>query len=223
MLKQLAASLWIYDEPLSMFGIQFGNRTTVVKLSDGRLLLHSPGKLTPELKTALDELGTVTCIVAPNRFHSLFLEQYVSQYPLIKIFMAPGLHKKRADVPCAGLLGDKPEELWDHTLKQHLIKGIPAFNEVVFFHPDSRTLIVTDLTLNILNPQGLMTNVHLFVHGAHKRFAASRIVKMMIKDKAAFEESVAMIMSWDFDRVIMNHGEVVPGGGKEMMQGVFGV
>ena len=221
MLTELSKGIWMQVEPLSMMGSQFGNRTTVILLENKKLVLHSPGKLTPELKQNLDCIGEVAYIVAPNYFHSLFLEDYVSEYSNIQIFMAPNLDKKRNDIPCKGILGNQENTEWKSVLKQRLIEGMPSFNEVVFFHEPSRSLILTDLAVNMLHPKGIMTNIHFFVSGANRRFAFSHVVRMMIKDQDAFSDSIKYILNWDFDRILMSHGEVVPSGGKLLMKEVF--
>jgi len=46
-----------------------------VKLSDGSLWVHSPVKLDPELKAAMDALGPVKHIVTPNFEHNKFAQQ----------------------------------------------------------------------------------------------------------------------------------------------------
>ena len=46
-----------------------------MKLSDGSLWVHSPVKLDPELKTAMDALGPVKHIVTPNFEHNKFAQQ----------------------------------------------------------------------------------------------------------------------------------------------------
>jgi len=221
MLEELSNGIWTQVEPLSMMGIQFGNRTTVIKLDDNNLLLHSPGRLTEKFKNNLDELGKVKYIVAPNYYHSLFFEKYVEAYSEVEIFMAPKLEKKRSDIPCSGVLGSIPLIHWSAELEQHLVEGLPAFNEVVFCHKPSKTLILTDLAVNMLNPKGIMTNIHFFVHGANRRFAFSRIVKMMIKDKNAFSKSLQLIMNWDFDRILVSHGEIIASDGKKTMENTF--
>ena len=221
MLEKIAPGLWSQVEPLSMIGIQFGNRTTVIALENNKLILHSPGKLTPELKHKLDALGDVVYILAPNYYHSLFLEEYVAAYPAVQIHMAPRLNKKRHDIPCAGVLSNDPDTPWQSVLQQCVVEGMPAFNEVVFYHKASRTLILTDLAVNMLHPKGIMTNIHFFIHGANRRFAMSRIVKIMIKNKTTFSDSIKTIMSWDFDRILVSHGEIVPSDGKSLMKNIF--
>jgi hypothetical protein len=52
------------------------------------------------------------------------------------------------------------------------------------------------------------------VSGAH-RAGLSRAFKLAIRDDAAFCESIAQMMRWDFDRVIVGHGELIETGGYE--------
>ena len=42
----------------------------------------------------------------------------------------------------------------------------------------------------------------------------SRPVKSGVTDEAAFQNSLATILGWDFDRVIVGHGDVIESGGK---------
>ena len=43
----------------------------------------------------------------------------------------------------------------------------------------------------------------------------SRPFKMAIKDRAAFQGSMETMLRWDFDRVIVGHGNMIESGGKE--------
>ncbi|MDH5230226.1 MAG: DUF4336 domain-containing protein [Gammaproteobacteria bacterium] len=221
MFKQLDAGLWVYDEPLSSLGVQFGNRTTIVKLDNNKLLLHSPGRLGDKLKNTLASLGTVNYIVAPNRFHSLFFDAYPNEYPQVEIFMAPGLDKKRRNVPCSGILDNAAHPAWASHLQQCLIQGMPIFNEVVFFHQASKTLILTDLILNMQPPYGIMNHIHLMMHKAKNGFSFSRILAWMIRNEKRFSHSIQTMLQWDFERVIVSHGEIVESGGKALLKKTF--
>ncbi len=46
----------------------------------------------------------------------------------------------------------------------------------------------------------------------------SRTVKAGVKDNAAFESSLATILRWDFDRVIVGHGDVIERDGKTKLR-----
>ena len=49
MLRQLDRDLWVAEQPLRFVGLEIGARMTVVRLPDGRLVVHSPIGYTDEL------------------------------------------------------------------------------------------------------------------------------------------------------------------------------
>lgn len=58
-LRQLAEDLWVAERSQSFYGLPVGARMTVIRLARGRLLLHSPVTLDPELGGQLDSIGRV--------------------------------------------------------------------------------------------------------------------------------------------------------------------
>jgi hypothetical protein len=44
----------------------------------------------------------------------------------------------------------------------------------------------------------------------------------MIRDQQAARESLGFIMRWDFDRVILAHGDVLESGGRQKLRDAFG-
>ena len=46
-------------------------------------------------------------------------------------------------------------------------------------------------------------------------------MKAMIEDVALFIMSLEQAMKWDFDRIIVSHGEIIETGGKEAFQQAF--
>ena len=57
--------------------------------------------------------------------------------------------------------------------------------------------------------------------GAHSYFGPSRLARSMIKDRAALRASVDRILAWDFDRVVVTHGDLVETGGREALRASF--
>jgi hypothetical protein len=157
---------------------------TVVRLSDGGLFLHSPIRLDGGLRAELDGLGEVRALVAPNKAHHLFADDCRAAYPNAKLYAAPGLPEKRKDLKFDGLLADEPRIEWRGDLEQQRIRGMPMLNEVAFFHPSSRTLILTDLVFNV--PKGRTWGIPLVFHlmGAGGRFGPHRFIRWMIDDSA---------------------------------------
>jgi len=221
--RNLASNLWVIDRPFKLpyVGVDIGTRMTCIRLADGRLFLHSPVKLDGVLRSSLDALGEVRSVVAPNKLHHLFLAEYITSYPRAIVYAAPSLSKKRPDLHFNGELGDEPQTEWRGQIKQHLFRGAPALNEVVFFHPATRTLILTDLAFNI--PKEAAKRSPLFYwlwdvgHFGPHRFVRFRA----IRDRQAARGSVETILSWNFDRIIVSHGEVVETDGHNQFAAAF--
>jgi len=221
-LTPLAPDLWVATRPLPLIVGDIGTRMTVIRLPDGGLFLHSPVQLDAETQRALDAVGTVRCVVAPSKVHHFFVGAYGAAYPQARLFAAPGLPEKRTDVHFHAVLDDAPAPEWRGAIEQHLFRGAPALNEIVFFHPSSRTLLLTDLAFNMVRPPP-MRRARMFVRlvGAVGRFGPHRFVRFLMRDRAAARESVRQILNWDFDRVVVTHGDVLETGGKQQLAAAF--
>ena len=220
-LTPLAPDLWAATRPLPLPVGDIGTRMTVIRLPDGRLLLHSPVRLDPETKQALDAIGPVRWVVAPSKVHHFFVGEYARAYPAARLLAAPGLPEKRNDLHFHGVLGDGPPAEWEGAVELHLFRGAPYINEVVFFHAPSRTLILTDLAFNMVRAPRGRARVFCWVVGASGRFGPHRMVRLTIRDRRAARASLQQILSWDFDRVIVTHGDVLESGGKRRVAEAF--
>lgn len=220
-LTALAPDLWVASRPLPLVVGDIGTRMTIVRLPDGGLFLHSPVKLDDATKQALDAIGPVRCVVAPSKVHYLFLAPYGAAFPDARLFAPPGLAEKRADLRFHLTLGNDAAPEWRGTLEQHLFQGAPFLNEIVFFHPASRTLVLTDLAFNMTTrPRGRAALFTTLI-GAVGHFGPHRLVRLLMRDRRAARESVQRILKWDFDRVIVTHGEVLETGGKARFAEAF--
>lgn len=220
-LTRLDDDLWIATRPLKLVVGDVGCRMTVVRLPDGELFVHSPVALDEPTRAALDELGPVRWIVGPSKVHHFYLGEYVQAYPEATLIGAPGLPEKRRDLSFAHVVHATGSLPFDGALPHRLFEGAPLMNEVVFFHPPSRTLLLTDLAFNL--PPGARNEARLFhrLVGATGRFGPHRIVRLGIRDRRAARVSLDAILRWDFDRVIVSHGEVLESGGKDAMRAAF--
>ena len=130
MLRKLAENLWVEERPQRFYGLEVGARMTVMRLADGSLLLHSPVSLDPQLRRELDSLGAVRYAVAPNRFHHLYAGEVAKAYPEARLWVAPGVERKRPDLEFVGVLGDEAPEEWQDEVDQVFFRGRPFENEV---------------------------------------------------------------------------------------------
>jgi hypothetical protein len=189
-------------------GIRATSRMTVVRLADGRLWLHSPIPVSPDLRAELASLGQVAYIVAPNRFHHLYVGQWAAAFPDAIVFGAPGLEEKRRDLVMRRL-GTVAEPEWAHDLGQVFVEGVPTLNETVWYHHRSRTLIVTDLCQHIAGELPLSSRLFAGLMGVRRRPAVSNGVRLVIKDRAALARSLRQILQWDIERVVFAHNVIL--------------
>lgn len=221
MFRQLDSDVWYLDKPFKMMGVDLGGRMTIVKLSDGSLLMVSPVAMTAEDRAELDRLGPVRHIVAPNLMHHLYAGDAKQSYPDAKLYLPPGLSDKRPELRHDGILSDQPPPGLSADLEQHLVLGMPKLNEVVFFHKKSRTLIQTDLAFNVSQVSSFIVKLLLRFNGALGGVRATKVLRSLIKDSAATRRSIEKILAWDFDRMIITHGEVVRSGAKAELQAAY--
>jgi len=214
-MQQIDTDLWTADAPLRFFGVEVGARMTVIRLPGGELLLHSPIAAVPELVAEVAALGRVAYLVAPNRFHHLYVGQWKQACPEASVFVAPGLDTKRSDLEIAGVLGDEPEAGWAETVDQVLVAGVPLANEVVFFHRPSATLVATDLAFNIGPRSPWFTRLFFRLGGAYGHVTPTLLERLLVRDRAAFRPCLERILEWPFERVVVAHGEVSQQGGRE--------
>jgi hypothetical protein len=190
---------------------------TIVRLPSQKLLLHSPLAATDELVQEVAALGPVEYIVAPNRLHHLFVQDWQRVFPGASTYVAPGLDTKRPDLAVSGILGDEPEPSWKGVLDQVVLQGFPFANEVVFFHRQSATLIAADLAFNIGPESPLSTRLAFRLIGTHGQLAPSLLERLLVRDRKAFRHSLGRILEWPFERVVIAHGEVCEKGGREQL------
>ena len=220
MLEPLAPDLWSATSTIRFVaGVILPIRMVVVRLPDGSLVLVSPIPMDDALAAEVASLGPVRSLVGPNLLHHLSLGPARQRFPGATLLGAPGLAAKRSDLSFDGEIAGAP---WGDGLTAHLVAGAPRINEVVLHHAASGTLITVDLLFNIEKPANRWSALVLSLAGTRGRLARSREWWFLVKDKAAFNQSLDHILALPFDRVTVAHGEVVKAHGRDQMARIFG-
>ena len=221
-LHQLADDLWAATGRVRFVGQWVPTRMLVIRLPNGGLWLHSPIALGREIVGEVGSLGRVGHLVGSSKYHHLWLADWARHYPDAKVHGAPGLPEKRPDISFHQVLGDEAPAEWSGVLDQIVFGGLPIFNEVIFLHRPSRSLIVTDLVFNVYEADGVLAPVVLRLNGMWKRFGPSRALRLMMsRRRQRAEADLKRIQEWSYDRVIMAHGRVLESGGREAMERAF--
>lgn len=217
MLSLVAEGVWTSTQALRFYGVDVGARMTVVGLPSQSLLVHSPIALTAALRDSLDALGRVAVIVAPNKFHHLFVGDWARAYPEALVYGCPGLSAKRPDIAWNGVLGDEPHEAWDGVLQSCVFSALPMQNEVVFFHGSSRTVVASDFMFHLSSHPSRWTRTVARLAGNGSP-GPTYLERLAIRDRTLARAQVDKICSWGADRLIVAHGEILPHGATKIIE-----
>ncbi len=214
-LQNLGENLWVHEDTMPMIaGARLRLRMTIVKLTNGGLWIHSPTALSDELKSKVETLGPVNFIIGPSNGHNLWLREWQKAYPKASLHVSFGVVKKLA-LKNVQVLDESHDNIWQSDLVRVYMQGAPFFNESVFFHPSTKSLIVTDLIQNHSDdwPAGLPGFLWRFIFAplgfSGQCVAPPLKLGFMIKDKQAFASCISRIQDWDFERIIVTHGDII--------------
>lgn len=217
-LKPVADNIWIVDGPIVRMdvpggSIPFPTRMTIVRLANGDLWVHSPTALTNTLQAEVDELGPVRHLVSPNRIHYANIPQWSAAYPTAIRWASPGVAERAAKVGIAVAfdrkLADQPDPAWADEIDQLIFRGSRAFQEVVFHHKPSRTVILTDLIENFEAAKVSWQYRWLVTLAGTKHPDGKAPIDMRMtfwRGKKQARQSAETIIGWQPERVILAHG-----------------
>jgi hypothetical protein len=214
-LKPVAQDVWIVDSgPLWLLGMPIPLRMTVIRLANGDLLLHSPTRCSDDLRREIERLGRIRHLVAPNPFHWRFIQQWREGCPDAIVTAARGLSRRyfvrRAGLKIDRALTESAPAEWAGELDQAVIPARFLLREVAFFHRLSRTLVLTDLVVNLesekiplLRRPGAWALGVVAPNGRAPLY--SRLLYRLNGRQAA--DAVSRLVAWNPARVIFSHGK----------------
>ena len=204
-------------------GIPLWHRMTVIRLTNGGLVVHSPTRLDLASQEEFQKIGPIVAIVAPSWWHDLYLREYLSAYPDAQLYGAPTLVRWNQSLSFAEILGDSAPSLWTHEIDQIHVLGIGLFlDEIVFYHRRSRSLVVAYLLFSLSEKDAWITRtMGSLVIGPLPGCSFARLYRPAVTDRRRMRTAVERILDWDFDQIIVGHGTVVENNGKEVFRTAF--
>lgn len=221
MLSKLTDELHVLEVPFRTGGLELGGRMTVIRLPGGGLWIHSPVRFEAAIGAAVEALGPVRFLVAPNLMHHLHMKEWAAAYPEARVVALPELRRKQPALRLDVELTDTPDAGYAEVISQQRVRGIPRVEEFAFLHRPSRTLLLTDLAFHIRESPSWLTRTYLRLCGTYGKLAPTLLLKSLVKDRAALRTSLEVVLSWDFERVVVCHGAVLEHGGPEALRSGF--
>lgn len=224
-IREVTKDVWTFSRPFHLFNrLPVGGRSTAIRLSDGSVWIFVSTPLTDETKKKLSELGEVKYLVAGNAFHHLFLKSYKDAYAGAKVIGPEALNAKKEsegwqlDEVFSASNPDVKHGFEDEI--EHCYFSGYKNKDVAFFHKASRTAIGADLLFNLPGTEQYAMSKLSPHYPIFTRFAPySYIMKVFIwlkeEDKAAMKRDAQKVASWDFDKYIPCHGNVIESNAKD--------
>ena len=117
----IAADVAVLTYPLPAFAIDFGRNVTLLRLRDGRLLIHSTAPFTSEDVNAIREFGIPGWLVEATMFHDTYAKAGHTAFPALP-YLAPTGFAKLSGLPTEPL--DSPPPEWAGEIGVLRIEGL---------------------------------------------------------------------------------------------------
>ena len=225
-LQPFAKNLLIVDGPsVRDMGVLFTTRMAVVNLSDGSLWVNSPVSVPFDTIKRITELGPVKYLLAATPRHVWRLAAWHALFPEAQLW-APRptpFTLKKGHLPFTGILGDQPPQAWKDDFDQLAFKGNPLIEEVIFFHRESRTVILDDLIQSHPIAKGKpFRNALLKLAGvASPPGGVPLDIRLSFTNRDLARRSLEKLLSWDFCKLVMAHGPCIDRDARPFVERAF--
>ena len=228
MLTPMGTDLWFADGgAVSFNGFDYPTRMVVVRLADGGLWLWSPIKKTAEIEGAVRARGLVRHIISPNKLHHLFLSEWQAAFPDANLWGTAATVAKCRALQFFGTLASDPPAEWAGQIDQFYFDNSFFMDELIFFHRQSRTAIIADLSQTF-------SKTFLEQHWPWWMRPVARLSKMVegwgyppidyrisFRHRASARPKIRALIDEHPEHVIVAHGEIVATGGAAFLRRAF--
>lgn len=220
-LKIIGEDIAVLHRPFQVLRMPLGKNTTLIRLSVGGVLVHSAGPWSAGDVMAIRSWGKVWGLMEGSRIHDTFAREMRGVFPGVPYGLPAGFPIAKAELEPVESLAQWNGR-WGQEVKVLRIAGMPRLQEHAVLHVPSRTLILTDLVFNLRFPPHQSVPWALrWISGLKSFPGTSRLVKLCVKDRVAVRQSLEEMMAWDFDQVVVSHGELITENAKDTLRRVL--
>jgi hypothetical protein len=220
-LARFTDGIWLATEPVRIVGMKLTSTMAAVELPGSRVLLYSPVPMTNERRAAVEALGTVAHLYAPNTFHHMWIGEWARAFPEAHVHGPAALRRKRPDLRIDRAHDQDPPGELAATFDEVHIDGL-RLEESALVHRASKTLFVADLVHNVGRPDQRWAVFYTKAMGFYDRVAISRMLRWTaFSDSARARSSVDRLASHSFDRIVFGHGDPLARNGRKALLGAY--
>jgi hypothetical protein len=196
----------------SLPGMSLKRTMAVVRLGDGKLVIHNGIALAEAQMAELERFGTPAFLIVPNGGHRLDAPAYKQRYPALRVFTPKGSRKRVEEVIAVdGVYEDFPSS---DEVRLETLHGVnETEGALIAKSNDGMTLVLNDCMFNMDRKRDPLGFFFTTLMGSAPGPRVSRLAKLVfIKDKQAlradFERYAALP---NLVRVIVAHEKVASG------------
>ncbi len=205
--RQLADDIALISFPWRILGIDFKRNVTLLRLGDGRVIIHSSARFTERDVAAIRRFGQPAWLVEATLMHDTFAKEGHQAFPDLG-YLAPEGFAEASRISTTSLC--PPPSDWTGEIDVFKIDGVRS-NEHALFHRRSRTLVVADLFFSFA--KDIRGWPRFFVRHfmrLSRLFGVSAFFHLFaVRDKEGFKHSINALLDLDFERLSVAHSEPV--------------
>lgn len=207
-IEKLEDNLWRVEGALESGPIR--RVMTVVRLDDGRLVIHNGIALPEEGMAELEAWGKPAFLIVPNGYHRMDAARYKARYPEVKV-LCPTAARKRVE-KLVKVDGDYDDFAQQPDVRLEHLKGTGDGEGVMIVRsPGGVTLVLNDVLFNMPHRSGLSGFMLKHVTASTGGPKISRLAKMFfVKDADALRAHLERLAEIpELTRIIVSHHEVI--------------
>lgn len=203
-IEELSENLWRVEGALPHFSMR--RVMSVVRLSDGRLLIHSAIALDEASMKRLEAWGPPAFLLIPHQRHRLDAPRYKRRYPSLRVLVPPAIMAKaRAVVSVDGTYQDMPA---DPALSLKLLAGTGGGEGALIVHSaDGVTVVLNEVVFDLEPPKSAIARAALRLVGFGPGARVTPVVKLeLVKNKAELKAHLERLAATpNLVRLIVSH------------------
>jgi hypothetical protein len=206
-IEKLEDNLWRVEQILP--GTPITRTLVVVRLADGRLVIHNGIALGDAEMKELEAFGRPAFLIVPNAGHRLDARIYKDRYPDLVVVAPPGARAKVEEVV---KVDTSEPDFGDPNLRYEVLEGTAGREGVLSVRtPAGVTLVMNDVISNMRRPKGfkgVMVAMFGFTGPVPKVSPLPRM--LLVKDKKALRAHLERLAATEgLARLIVAHGALV--------------
>lgn len=206
-IQELTENLWRVEGALPHFSMR--RVMSVVRLRDGRLVIHSAIALDEASMKRLEAWGEPAILLIPHSRHRMDAPRYKQRYPALRVFAPPAvMHKASEVVKVDGSFAEAP---LDDSASLELLAGTGEAEAALIVHSsDGASVVLTEVVFDLEPPKSALLRAAISLTGFGPGPVVTPVVKLeLVKNKRELAAHLERLGSTPrLQRLIVGHSRM---------------